>query len=202
MTEINKRIISLFVEKETLADVSDFVNYVFDTASKTNDPPFDPDSVVMPGSACCPQCGASEESLDDHTITLDETTPFIDEEADPDERYVCPICGVGYPTQTEARECCAGLECYVCLECGHVMTQEEYDELVEVDIGLVKQWVLVTPWLAKKLEDRGEIMIEGRNIWGRISSGSIAEEDVISDICKDIGILQGQSNDWSKMIPA
>ena len=82
------------------------------------------------------------------------------------------------------------------------MTQEEYDELVEVDIGLVKQWVLVTPWLAKKLEDRGEIMIEGRNIWGRISSGSIAEEDVISDICKDIGILQGQSNDWSKMISA
>ena len=44
MDEANEKIVSLFVEKEVLADMTELVNYVFDTATRSNCPPFDPES--------------------------------------------------------------------------------------------------------------------------------------------------------------
>ena len=201
MEDINQKIIELFVEREILADVTDMVEYVFDTATKGNCPPFDPDSVEMLGSGFCPECGANAEYQDFHTVTLEEVIPILDYEAEPGEEYKCPHCGLGYPTKEEAKACCAGEEIVVCLNCGHTMPVDEYLELAEVDVGDITQWVLVTPWLASKLEEQGEILIRDKNIWGRVESAvEFADEDAIIQICNDAEILEGQAHDWSKRL--
>lgn len=59
----------------------------------------------------------------------------------------------------------------------------------------------VSGWLGKKLEEKGEIIIDemGHCIWGRCTTGqAILLDSVISEICEDLEILQGQKSDWSK----
>lgn len=199
MDEANEKIVSLFVEKEVLADVTDLVNYVFDTATRNNCPPFDPDS-ILPSEGGCTECGTPEEFLVPHTVVQGETEPVLNWAALPDERYECPICGAGYPDYETARDCCVGLEMLICPECGHRMTYEEYEESLEVDIGSVQQWLLVTPWLAEKLKEAGEIVIPDQNIWGRTSNDDVSMDDVILNICDEMCILKGQEHDWSKRI--
>lgn len=199
MDEANEKIVSLFVEKEVLANMTDIVNYVFDTATRNNCPPFDPDS-ILPSEGGCTECGAPEEFLVPHTVVQGETEPVVNWAALPAERYECPICGAGYPDYETARDCCVGLELLICPECGHQVTYEEYEESLEVDIGSVKQWLLVTPWLAEKLTNAGEIVIPDQNIWGRTNDDDIAMDETILNICDEIGILKGQEHDWSKRI--
>ena len=199
MDEANEKIVSLFVEKEVLANMTDIVNYVFDTATRNNCPPFDPDS-ILPSEGGCTECGAPEEFLVPHTVVQGETEPVVNWAALPAERYECPICGAGYPDYETARDCCVGLELLICPECGHQVTYEEYEESLEVDIGSVKQWLLVTPWLAEKLTNAGEIVIPDQNIWVRTNDDDIAMDETILNICDEIGILKGQEHDWSKRI--
>ena len=197
MVKENKDIINLFVEREVLADVTDFVEYVLDTATDQNCPPFNTNSIETITAGCCPECGATEEFLDFHTITLEETAPVVDESASPDERYQCPHCGAGYPTMSEAAACCAGEEIVICENCGEMIPLDEYQSLCETSIGDVFEWLLVTPWLAQRLSEMGEIMIPEKNIWGRTNAVDVADDSAIVDICNDIGILKGQPHDWS-----
>lgn len=63
----------------------------------------------------------------------------------------------------------------------------------------VYEWWKVTPWLLAKLKDLGEPVIEHAYIWGRTTTGqAISLDYVISKICADLEILEGQANDWSK----
>ena len=50
----------------------------------------------------------------------------------------------------------------------------------------VLEWWLVTPWLAERLKEQGEIIIEelGCRWWGRLTSGqAIYMDGVIQEIC-------------------
>ncbi len=50
----------------------------------------------------------------------------------------------------------------------------------------VLEWWLVTPWLAERLRERGEIIIDelGCRWWGRLTSGqAIYMDGVIREIC-------------------
>ena len=61
------------------------------------------------------------------------------------------------------------------------------------------EWWAVSDWLAAKLIEVGECVIEGNSIWGRSTTGqAILLDGVITRICADMGILDGQINSWSK----
>ena len=50
----------------------------------------------------------------------------------------------------------------------------------------VMEWWLVTPWLAERLKEQGEIIIDelGCRWWGRLTSGqAIYMDGVIQEIC-------------------
>ena len=52
--------------------------------------------------------------------------------------------------------------------------------------GDVMEWWLVTPWLAERLKEQGEIIIDelGCRWWGRLTSGqAIYMDGVIQEIC-------------------
>ena len=86
-----------------------------------------------------------------------------------------------FSTETEAYEDC----------CFENNLDPEYIEAYE-------HW-LVTNWLAEKLEAHGEMVgdILGLTIWGRTCTGqAILLDYVISKICEDLEILEGQKYEW------
>jgi hypothetical protein len=61
-------------------------------------------------------------------------------------------------------------------------------------------WI-VSDYLGDKLKEKEQIVEEvfGLTIWGRCTTGqAILLDHVISQICDDLEILEGQKNDWSK----
>jgi len=85
------------------------------------------------------------------------------------------------------------------------VNEDELDEFVHefnIDpdpIEIYEHWI-VTEWFAKKLRDKGCIVKEFMNmtIWGRCTTGqAILLDHVISTICEDLEILEGQKNEWS-----
>jgi len=58
----------------------------------------------------------------------------------------------------------------------------------------------VSDYLARKLEEKGEMInrdFYGLTVWGRTCSGqAILLDGVISSICEDMEILEGQKNEW------
>jgi len=69
---------------------------------------------------------------------------------------------------------------------------EQYSEIYE--------WWLCSHWLSKRLEEYSQVIIrDGSNsYWGRCTTGqAILLDLVISRICFDMEILEGQSNEWS-----
>jgi predicted nuclease with TOPRIM domain len=61
------------------------------------------------------------------------------------------------------------------------------------------EWWLVDRWMAKRLRERGEAILEeyGCCWWGRCTTGqAILLDEVITDICRDMEILAGQRNEW------
>lgn len=70
----------------------------------------------------------------------------------------------------------------------------------EEPIEEYEHWI-VSDWLANKLEERGEMVIRdflGLTIWGRTSTGQAIKLDwVISKICEEMEILEGQEHEWN-----
>lgn len=79
--------------------------------------------------------------------------------------------------------------------------EDEKDSLIyeQEEPQEVCEWWRVDSWLCEKLEEKGEVVIPHMNLWGRGTTGqAILLDDVISRICEDLEILEGQKNDWSK----
>ena len=65
----------------------------------------------------------------------------------------------------------------------------------------IYEWWIVSRFLYEKLKDKGEPILQWGNnyYWGRGCTGqAILLDDVISEICKDMEILDGQKYSWSK----
>ena len=112
--------------------------------------------------------------------------------------YKCPECGEGQ-TNPEAFDNGSIKDDhprYTCPEC-----KKELDDAPESEPQEVYEWWIVTEWLYKKLKDKGYPVLEWGNnyFWGRCTTGqAILLDGVISDICEEMGILEGQKYDWSK----
>ena len=82
--------------------------------------------------------------------------------------------------------------------------EAKIDELEDMEFDILNEpmeyWI-VSGWFGEKLKENGQITIDEYygTIWGRCSTGqSILLDNVISEICSDMGILEGQPSDWSK----
>lgn len=98
-------------------------------------------------------------------------------------QYICPECGEGYQEEEDAKSCCNS----------ETEPENEPQEIFE--------WWIVSEYLYNKLKEKGESVLEWGNnyYWGRGTTGqAILLDYVISEICKDMKILQGQEYDWSK----
>ena len=97
--------------------------------------------------------------------------------------YKCPECGEGYQSEEDAAKCCPG----------SAEPDNEPQEIFE--------WWIVTEYLYKKLKEKGCPVLEWGNnyYWGRCTTGqAIMLDSVISGICSDMEILEGQKYSWAK----
>ena len=193
----NQKIISLFARREVLKDVTSLVEYVFDSGTDDNAPPFEPGDIWFDAVARCPNC--DEDALEEVVVEPHMVTPEYDPSADPDERYICPICKMPYGTQEEARQCCVGQVAYLCTNCQALISVDQMDELSHQIVPEDEHWYLVSDWLCKKLKDLGEpvIMTGEYSLWGRpTDAGELTDDPMLQKICSDIGILEGQPHAW------
>lgn len=71
---------------------------------------------------------------------------------------------------------------------------------LDYDYHEAYEYWIVTEWLGRKLEQQGEMVADFMNmtIWGRGCTGQAIKLDwVISKICSDMRILEGQTNEWN-----
>lgn len=87
-----------------------------------------------------------------------------------------------------------------CNCCNQVLSNKCYEAL-DTEPREVFEWWIVTPWLGEKLKNNNEVVLErwGGWIWGRGCSGqAISLDPVISEICFNMEILEGQGEDWGR----
>lgn len=73
-------------------------------------------------------------------------------------------------------------------------------ENLETEPADIFEWWAVTGWFAEKLKEKGQCVVDAGSchIWGRQTTGqAILLDHVITLICADMGILEGQENEWS-----
>lgn len=73
------------------------------------------------------------------------------------------------------------------------------DECIEPKTDEIYEHWIVSEYLSEKLKAHGETVAEfkGLTIWGRGCTGqAILLDSVISEICSEMEILDGQKNDW------
>lgn len=74
----------------------------------------------------------------------------------------------------------------------------ENEETGESEMQEVFQWYIVSDYLAEKLKEKGEPIINDENIWGRGTCGqAILLDYVITEICAEMQILENQENSWA-----
>ena len=64
----------------------------------------------------------------------------------------------------------------------------------------VYEWWFVSKMLYEYLREKGEVVcnFDGGFLWGRTSTGqAILLDEVISEICECLGILDGQEHSWA-----
>lgn len=110
--------------------------------------------------------------------------------------YKCPDCGNGVQDLDDVRNEEGLTTLYVCPDCKHESADEWEQEPQEIF-----EWWIVTEFLYDKLKAKGNPVIEwGNNFyWGRCTTGqAILLDGVITDICRDMEILEGQKYSWAE----
>lgn len=83
---------------------------------------------------------------------------------------------------------------YKCSYCDNVTEEEPETEPQEVF-----EWWIVDSMLYEDLQKRGYVVLDDgfHKYWGRTTTGqAILLDGVISEICMDMKILEGQENEW------
>lgn len=115
--------------------------------------------------------------------------------------YKCPECGEGEQDREELlcdNESSTGNDYnFKCKNCGHESDQDDWNNEPQE----ILEWWIITRWFYEKLKAKGQPVLQWGNnhYWGRCCSGqAILLDGVISEICLEMKILEGQANDWSK----
>ena len=177
----NQRIKSKYVGDNVQACVSSMVEYILRHADGDENAPFTHDDVENLFVPICPDCGSDSGFEEASTSICEVCGQEIEDYADS-----CAVCGPN--TETES------VDGHKCIDCG--LFVESVDNL-DTEPQEVYEWWVVTSWLLDELRKRGEVVIPHENIWGRTCTGQAIKLDgIISAICSDMGILEGQRNEW------
>jgi len=130
-------------------------------------------------------------NMADYILKQDDTdAPFTSEDIQNYYTYFCANCG----ERISLDECEIDEDyAYVCPYCKESFYDPDYG------VQEVYEWWIVSGFLGRKLESHGEpIVHDGYNyIWGRTCTGqAILLDNVISVICEELEILDGQKNEW------
>jgi hypothetical protein len=104
----------------------------------------------------------------------------------------CPQCGDFNSITEEENE--DGETIYKCSYC-----DSEFDEEPDTEPQEIYEWWLVSNWLADKLREHNQPILDNDYDiwWGRTCTGqAILLDSVISDICEEMEILEGQKYEW------
>lgn len=127
----------------------------------------------------------------------DNNIPFTEEDIENYYMPKCPECGSIYGFEETEFEDEDGDIQFECENCGIRVTN--IDDL-DKEPQEIYEWWAVTTWFGEKLKAKGEPVIElwGKSLWGRTGTGqAILLDCVISEICEDMEILEGQKYEWS-----
>lgn len=111
---------------------------------------------------------------------------------------ICPNCGSDdiykVPQQDKPS---ANDDCFECGSCGVLKENESLDSQPKE----IYEWWIVSNFLCKELRKQDEAVIEWGNncYWGRTCTGqAIMLDHVISVICEEMEILDGQKYSWAE----
>ena len=108
---------------------------------------------------------------------------------------ICPECREAMEEIKEENE-----GAYRCTSCNCEVDSTQAQDL-ESQPQEIFEWWIVSRFLYDKLKDKGCPVLEWENnyYWGRCTTGqAILLDWVISEICSEMEILEGQKYDWSK----
>ena len=136
-----------------------------------------------------------DEILKEELIKYDDIENLTD--------YICPACGEAFNTPEEFQQITDdngrsyGENPYICPSCKEEVKEND----IELQNKEIFEWWIVSSYLYNKLKEKGEVVTEwGNNFyWGRCTTGQgILLDGVISSICYDMEILEGQTFSWAK----
>lgn len=207
----NQRILDQLINREVFCNMNQEMDFILSAlaydASIPEAPPFDESdyesAICDASSQTCSKCGNSSyfdevdvTDLDDSKFQNPDYDSDVPESVDP---YICPVCGLTYPTLAQARACCESETVHVCQCCGAVYSDDEYDDL-DTTPPEIFEWWAVSNWFGEKLKARGEVVLDcwGKSYWGRQTTGqAISLDFVIASIAKEMQILDGQLYSWA-----
>lgn len=173
----NQKIKGKFIEQNVLCNVGPEVEFILDVSEygvAHKEPPYMWDDV-------------------DNLYVIDREQLF-DDMTEENEDYHDALDEFEYPHNIKLSD----LDTEELIEIAEYMgfEKEDYEQIQEP-----LEWWKVSSWLGEKLYDHGEPVIQYGGgfpwIWGRCCSGqAILLDYVISQICSDMGILEGQINEW------
>lgn len=181
----NQSIKSKFVSREVTANVNEMVNYILTKSEGDNDAPFSFDDVLNLYTYPEWQQQLQGELLRFDGGTEEDKETFLEEF----ERLEAESLELFESNQISSATHDRNLELIQ-------EAKEEFKDL-EQEPQDVLEWWLVSEFLCQKLEKLGYPVITSHNIWGRCTSGqAILLDYVITKICADMQILEGQENAW------
>lgn len=183
----NQAIKGQFVEREVYTNVNTMVEYILTKSYEDNNAPFSWDDVtnyIVDNSEKIEELEQKIEELEEQKQEeIEESETMLENEEISDFTHERNLENIekNYSKQIEK-------------------LQEEIDELnEESEYQEVYEWWMVSGWLCNKLKEHGAVVIEGENIWGRCTTGQhMLLDSIMSDICEDLEILEGQVNEWKK----
>lgn len=167
----NQRIKEKFIEREVYCCVTNMVEYILKKSYEDPDAPFSYEDL--------------ENLYPDHSDEIDkleqkkeELEDKIDDEGEKD-----------YPDYEKIEE--------LRQQVSKIEEKIEQLEQEQEEINEPYEWWIVSDFLLNKLREHGEVVIEHENIWGRCTTGqAILLDSVISEICEEMEILEGQKYEW------
>lgn len=180
----NQNIKKEFVSRHVYVNVSSMVEYILSKSFEDLHTPFSDEDITNYYLPICPECGENhvfEEKTEVCKCCDCGEIFFI-------EPKYCPVCT---DTWSENENAFDELDVvYMCQHCGHIV--EDIDEL-RTEPQEIYGWWMISDFLARKLKEKGECIIEGEGIWGRTCCGqAILLDSVISEICYEMEILEDQ----------
>lgn len=209
----NQKILDQLINREVFCNMTqemDFILSALATETDVPEPPpfdeFDYESALCDASPkTCSHCGDTcfhtvyALDLDDSHFQNPDYDSDTPDESNTEEPYICPVCGLTYPTLAEARACCESETVHVCRDCGAVYSEDEYNDL-DTTPPEIFEWWAVSNWFGNQLKARGEVVLDcwGKAYWGRQTTGQVISLDfVIASIANRMQILDGQPHSWA-----